>query len=106
MDSLDINPIKFCIGDSYVFRTLGGSYSLINSSLFREYDSILMEIITNLVRDLSARYICHGSENMYFLVPPARDAMSKPEPKNRVIRGVSIHFDYVDITDIVQKVNK
>ena len=106
VDSLDINPIKFCIGDSYVFRTLGGSYSLINSSLFREYDSILMEIITNLVRDLSARYICHGSENMYFLVPPARDAMSKPEPKNRVIRGVSIHFDYVDITDIVQKVNK
>lgn len=103
IDSLEINPIKFCIGESYVFRTLGGSYSLINSSLFSQYDAALMEIISNLVRDLSARYITHGSEFMYFLVPPPRKPEDGfPVPKKRVVRGVSIQFMFEDITDKVQ----
>ena len=100
IDSLETNPIKFCIGDSYVFRTLGGSYSYINSSLFSQYDAMLMEIITNLCRDLSARYITKGSECLYFLVSPLRDGKEFSKPKVRDIRGVHLSFEYEDITPL------
>lgn len=102
IDSLEYNPIKFSIGNSYIFRTLGGSYSVLNLSLFTEYEAVRMEMITNIARDLgNARYITWGSECFYFLVPPPRNPDAGfPLPKDREIRGVKIHFDSEDITPL------
>lgn len=99
IDSDVTNPVKFCIDDSYVFRTLGGSLSCVNSSLFTQYDIFLAEVITNLLYDLSARYLMTGSECLYFLAPSVKAGThEKPSIPDRVIRGVELKFNSYDVT--------
>lgn len=87
IDEEGINSMRFTIGDDYILRTLGGSVSVLNSSLFYEYSLCESEILTNLLKDTNGRYLCKGSKNMYFLVSEI------PEIPSRVIRGVSLSFD-------------
>lgn len=93
VDSEETNQIKFVIDDQYIFRTLGGSLSIINSSLFNEYDLIRDEIVTNLLQDTRGRLLNIGSEHIYILIS------DECEIPDRVIRGINIHFDKIDITD-------
>ena len=93
VDSETTNQIKFVIDDQYIFKTLGGSLSIINSSLFNEYDLIRDEIVTNLLQDTRGRLLNVGSECVYILIT---DDFEIPD---RVIRGINIHFDKIDITD-------
>ena len=93
IDSEETNQIKFVIGDQYIFRTLGGSLSIINSSLFNEYELVRDEIVTNLLQDTRGRLLNIGSECIYILVSDDN------EIPDRTIRGINIHFDKIDITD-------
>lgn len=67
IDSRHTNQIKFIIGSKYVIRTLGGSLSIANPELYNIYDLVLMEILTNLLKDLNASLLNIGTECMYFL---------------------------------------
>lgn len=102
IDSEETNVIKFCIEDNYIFRSLGGSWSLPNTSLFAQYDILKAEIETNLICDLNARYLMTGSKCIYLLVPQFMFDMVKETgmsliPK-RNIRGVKVEFEAIDIT--------
>lgn len=96
VDSADINVMRFTIGDSYIVRTLGGSLSVINPDLFNIYDLCRMEILTNVLNDLAARYISIGSENFYLLVSD-----DDREIKKRVVKGIPIELVAEDITSIL-----
>lgn len=87
IDEEGINAMRFTIGDEYILRTLGGSFSVLSPSLFNEYSLCEAEILTNLLRDTNGRYLGKGSKNMYFLVN------SVPEIPSRVVRGVYLSFD-------------
>ena len=55
-----------------------------------------MEILTNVLNDLAARYISIGSENFYLLVSD-----DDREIKNRVVKGIPIELVAEDITSIL-----
>ena len=93
IDSDEINPIKFTIGESYICRTLGGSLSVVNTNLFYQYDNFKLELLTNLVYDLDARILVCGEESVYMLAN--KDYPQMPE---RVIRGIPVAFEVVDVT--------
>lgn len=101
IDSDVTNQIKFCIDDSYIFRTLGGSISCVNSSLFNQYNVFLLEVITNLLYDLGARYLMTGSECLYFLAPANKVITGEPQSiPHRVIRGIELKFSLYDVTPV------
>ena len=87
IDEEGINTMRFTIGEDYILRTLGGSISVLNPSLFNEYALCEAEILTNLLRDTGGRYLGKGSKSMYFLV---NDVIEIP---SRVVRGVTLSFD-------------
>lgn len=96
VDEDGCNAIKYTLGETYIFRTLGGSLSLTNLSLFSMYSIIKNEILTNLIYDYGARILSVGSENVYLLQSPI-DGRFK-EPIDRVIRGIELKFRYIDVT--------
>lgn len=97
-----INPIKFTIGSSYICRSLGGSLSVVNVSLFSQYDIFKLELLTNLIYDLEARHMAVGSECVYMLASNEKDGSLKKVPK-RVVRGITLDFDVIDVTPFCEK---
>lgn len=97
VDAEGCNAIKYTIGETYIFKTLGGSLSLINVPLFRMYDIIRYELITNMLYDFNARLLSVGSECVYLLQSPTCTG-EYIAPKTRVIRGFELSFEYRDVT--------
>lgn len=97
IDEDGINAMKFTIDYSYIIRTLGGSLSVINPSLFNEYELCKMEILTNLLYDTGGRYLSVGSKCMYFLVDISQKQPCIKIP-NRIIKGVQLNFEAIDVT--------
>ena len=94
VDSEETNEIKFVLGDQYIFKTLGGSLSVANTSLFNMYDLIKNEIITNVLHETRGRLLSVGSECIYVLTAKSDVCI---EPKS--IRGISIELKAEDITE-------
>ena len=97
VDEDGCNAIKYTIGETYIFRTLGGSLTLANLSLFSMYSIIKNEILTNLIYDYNARILSVGSQCVYLLQNPDDDDTFR-EPIDRVIRGFELKFRYIDVT--------
>lgn len=97
VDDFETNEMKFIIDDTYIIRTLGGSFSVINPDLYNIYDLVRMEILTNLLQDTSGRLLNVGSESIYLLC--GENYLSRVS--NREIRGIPLNFEYIDITDTV-----
>ena len=96
VDSNETNELKFVIDDYYIIKTFGGSYSILNPSLYNIYDLVRTEIITNILKDTGGRLINTGSECVYVLC----DKSGIAELNNlRKVRGYEIKFSCVDITD-------
>lgn len=96
--SEDNSTMRFSIGDTFIIRTLGGSWTVVNPNLDNVFELCLDEIITNLLYMTSGRYIGRGTENLYFLVDKVKDLSDKPIKA----MGVDICLYEEDITDIVQ----
>jgi len=89
LDSPVSNAIKFCIGDRFIVKTLGGSLSVANPKLYNMYDLVEKEILTNLLKDTDNSQLLNiGSECMYFL---CNDTYNLEIPE-REIRGISLNF--------------
>lgn len=93
VDDETINQIRFTLDDQYIVRTLGGAWSLPNTSLFNEYGLMRDEIVTNILQDTKGRLLGVGSDNIYILIS---DEFEIP---NRTVRGIPISFTFEDITD-------
>lgn len=87
IDAEEINVVRFTIGDNYIIKTLGGSLSVLNPSLFNMYSLCEAEILTNLLKETNGRYLGKGSKSMYFLVNEI------PTVKTKIIRGMYMSFD-------------
>lgn len=97
IDSSETNEMKFIIDDSYIIRTFGGSFSVINVDLYNEYDVVRMEILTNILQDTNGRILNVGSEHVYLVY----STDFKMQKNIREVYGHVIEFDYVDITDSI-----
>lgn len=97
IDEDGCNAIKYTLGETYIFRTLGGSLTLTNLSLFSMYNIVENEILTNMIYDYNARILAKGSQCVY-LLQNAYDDGSYREPVDRVIRGIELKFRYTDVT--------
>lgn len=97
IDEEGCNVLKYSLGETYIFRTLGGSLTLTNLSLFRMYDIVKNEIVTNMLYDYNARLLGVGSECVYLLQSPNENGDYR-EPIDRVIRGFELRFSYIDVT--------
>ena len=96
VDSFETNELKFIINDSYIIRTLGGSWSCSNVDCNNVYDNIRMEILTNVLRFLpNGRILNIGREKFYFLC----DRLSAVNCIDMDIKGIHVHLDFEDITD-------
>ena len=96
VDADNTNEIKFIIDDFYVIKTFGGSYSVLNPSLYNIYDLVRTEILTNILRDTGGRLINAGSENFYILCDT--NIIDNINNNIRVVRGYTLRFDCEDIT--------
>ena len=94
-----MNPLKYTIGDSYICRSLGGSLSTINPSLFEMYNVFRLELLTTLLYDMGtkSKYLACGSECVYLLVNLKEDG-TLPTIPQRNISGIQINLTAVDIT--------
>lgn len=97
IDSYETNCMKFIMDDSYIVRTLGGSYSVLNPDLYNLYDLVRMEILTNLLQMTNGRVLNVGSECIYLLCDTKFDC----NLEKKVIKEVEINLIAEDITDIV-----
>lgn len=97
VDDTETNQMKFIIDDTYIIRTLGGSFSVINPDLYNIYDLIRMEILTNVLQDTYGRVLNVGSDAIYLLCSPAY----KIKTGERIIREIPINFEFIDITDSI-----
>lgn len=95
VDDCETNCMKFVMDDSYIVRTLGGSYSVLNPDLYNLYDLIRMEILTNVLQVTGGRVLNVGSECIYILCDSDFDCCFE----QKRIRGIDIDFSAVDITD-------
>lgn len=93
VESDEINPMKFKVNDSFITRTLGGSWSVPNPAVGHIFDLCLDEIKTNLIYATLGRYLGQGVDYMYFLV----DKVTPIEPRRAM--GVDLNFEVIDITD-------
>lgn len=99
IDSDVTNPVKFCLGNSYIFRSLGGSLSTVNANLFRQYDIFVSELLTNILWDFNARYLCQGSESLYILASGFTfNPNGSIKTKSRTVRGIEINYSAYDVT--------
>lgn len=99
IDSDVTNPVKFCLGDSYIFRSLGGSLSSVNANLFRQYDIFVSELLTNVLWDFNARFLCKGSESLYILASGfTLNPNGSIKTRSRTIRGIEINYTAYDVT--------
>lgn len=99
IDSDVTNPVKFCLGNSYIFRSLGGSLSSVNANLFRQYDIFVSELLTNILWDFNARYLCQGSESLYILASGFTfNPNGSIKTKSRTVRGIEINYSAYDVT--------
>lgn len=62
------NEMKFVLGDNYIIRTLGGSYSVVNPIKNNMYGLVRDEIVTNILLMFNCRLLCVGKTTAYVLV--------------------------------------
>lgn len=93
LDSYEINEMKFILGNNYIVRTLGGSYSPLNADLFNYYDLVRSEIVTNILYETGGRLLNVGSKCIYIL---ASDSVSI---EDKLVKGIQIKFNIIDVTD-------
>lgn len=98
IDSFETNEMKFIIGDQFIIRTLGGSLSVVNPDTYNYYDLVRMEILTNLLQETNGRLLNVGSSSIYLLC----NADFNMKLKHRVIKGIPIDFEAIDITASVE----
>ena len=94
IDSEETNPLKYYIGKHYVFKTLGGSLSFVDSPNYTEYALIEDELAHNLSVDLKAQVICNDSDNIYLLQKMQDNGTYNTIP-HRVINGVEINLECI-----------
>lgn len=99
IDSYETNECKFIMGDNFIVRTLGGSYSILNTDLYNFYDLIRSEIVTNILYDTNSKLLNVGTECIYIL---ASANITLPK---RIVKGIPIEFDIEDITDTLEQGN-
>lgn len=85
------NMMRFNIGDSYIVRTLGGSLSIVNPSLFNMYELCKTEILTNILYDTGGRLLGTGYDYFYLLV---RKEVKIPE---RTFGNITIFFEVEEV---------
>ena len=95
IDDYETNCMKFVMDDSYIIRTLGGSYSVLNPDLYNLYDLVRMEILTNVLQMTNGRILNVGSECIYVLCDNSFDC----KLEKKTIKGIDIELSAVDITD-------
>lgn len=93
VDAYETNECKFIMGDNYILRTLGGSYSVLNSDLYNFYDLIRDEIATNILYITNSKLLNIGTQCVYIL---ATDEINLPKI---IVKGIPIEFKVEDITD-------
>lgn len=93
VDAYETNECKFIIGDNYVLRTLGGSFSVLNTDLYNFYDLVRNEIVTNILYLTNSKLLNVGSRCVYIL---STDTIEIPK---KVIKGITIEFEIEDITE-------
>lgn len=97
IDDDSINEMKFVIGNSYIVRTFGGSWSHLNVSLYTMYESVRTEILTNVLRDIGGKVLNIGSENFYIVCNKSVEKTGI----TRVVHGCTLSLVYEDITGMV-----
>lgn len=93
----EISPLKFIIGDTYICRSLGGSLSVINAPFSSQEEVFKLEVLTNCIHDLYARYLAWGSECVYMLASPRSDGSFAKIPF-RLVGGIALDFSAIDVT--------
>lgn len=90
-DDKKSNMMRFNMGDDYIIRTFGGSYSVISPSLFNMYELCKMEILTNIIYDTGGRLLALSDDYIFLLV--RRDVFI-PE---RVFGDITIYFEVEEL---------
>jgi hypothetical protein len=98
IDDTETNELKFIIGNNYIIRTFGGSFSVLNADLFNLYNNVRVEILTNVIQDINGRILNIGSENLYLV---CNGNMNKTE-MSRTIHNHPFKLVYEDITDTIR----
>ncbi len=94
IDSRTSNAMKFYMGSHYIFKSLGGSISMVDIPDYNWYGVIEDEIACNLCLDLKAQLIANDSDSVYLLQKPLEDGTYINTIPHRVFGNVDIDFEY------------
>lgn len=89
IDDSYCNEMKFVLGDNYIIRTLGGSYSVVNPIKTNMYNLVRDEIVTNILLMFNCRLLSVGKTTAYILandIDICKDYLLE-------IKGVNIEFN-------------
>lgn len=98
IDDLYSNEMKFVIGDNYIIRTLGGSYSVLNPIKTNMYALVRDEIITNILLMFNCRVLSVGKTTAYIL------ANDLDVCQNYIfnIKGVTVDFTISQVPNLTK----
>ena len=98
IDDLYSNEMKFVLGDNYIVRTLGGSYSVVNPIKTNMYGLVRDEIITNVLLMFNCRILSVGKTTAYVL------ANDLDICQNYVftIKGVTVDFTISQVPNLTR----
>lgn len=88
IDDIDCNEMKFVLGDNYIIRTLGGSYSVVNPIKTNMYNLVRDEIVTNILLMFNCRLLNVGKTIAYIL----SNEKDICRDYTLTVRGVAIEF--------------
>lgn len=88
------NCIKCVIGENYIVRTIGGSWSILNPDLDTESDLLRCELLTNILLETNGKLLSCGSDSV-IIVTPGELCIKQ----GRCYCGINLDFIYKDITD-------
>lgn len=98
IDDLYSNEMKFVLGDNYIVRTLGGSYSVVNPIKTNMYGLVRDEILTNVLLMFNCRILSVGKTTAYVL------ANDLDICQNYVftIKGVTVDFTISQVPNLTR----
>ena len=92
IDDEETNIMKYVLDENYVIKTLGGSLSIVNAKIENEYQLVIDEIVTNILRRLvDTSLIDYGSHSCYVL---SKDELNKEDLYiHAEVKGIDINLE-------------
>ncbi len=111
IDSNQTNELKLILGNDFLIKTLGGSLSIVNPSLYNVYELLKAEFLTNILYETSGRVLCTGTKSVYVLWDKSWPTIFQQNLDKMVVKknkkwkehknlfGVEFDLIYEDVTD-------